>query len=221
MQQLFIIAWLIILGGAQVRAAEPSQAMILLRRENPAVWSSRYGNLYTYTPGDKVPKQLTTSGNITAPALSPDGTTIAYAAIAESVLVDAASGQHTFSPDAEDPLDIWLMDRDTHHFTHIADQPDKKAPVYRSSPIWSPDSQQLAWFTFDGSAQGGSVVVYDRVTQKSTLLANGLLMTMNDGGNFNLPNLGNYSGTLFSLIFQNMSIEFGTKSDEVSLRCLR
>jgi hypothetical protein len=28
----------------------------------------------------------------------------------------------------------------------------------------------------------------------------------------------NYSGTLFSLIFQNMNIHFGTESDEVSLR---
>ncbi len=40
-------------------------------------------------------------------------------------------------------------------------------------------------------------------------------------GRFRFATIRNYSGTLFSLIFQNMSIEFGTKSDEVSLRCLR
>ena len=202
MWRLYTVVWLIVLGVMPVRAAEPTQEMILLRRENPAVWSWRYGDLYTYNIGDDTPKRLTNSGNITAPALSPDGKTIAYAAIAESILDEAETGKYTFDIDRDDPMDMWLMDKTTHQVTRIAEQPNDNPTIFRSSPVWSPDSQQLAWFTWDGTSEGGSVVIYDLATGKSTLTASGLMMNMGDAGMFNLPNLIGWGGQIAHTVFR-------------------
>ncbi len=184
----------------QAQAAEPLQGMILLRRENPAVWSWRYGNLYTYTFGE-APIPITSLGNITAPTLAPDGKTIAFAAIAESVVSKAVQGEYTFDPDRDDPMDIWLMNRETYHSVLIAAQPQDKA-VYRSSPVWSPDSQKLAWFTLDGTQEGGNVVIYDRKTSTSTMVVRGLMMNMGDARMFNLPNLVGWGSEISHTVFR-------------------
>ncbi len=189
MRRFIILITLIILTTSTVWAAQPAQEIILLRRENPAVWSTIYGDLYTYVPGDAAPNRLTTLGNISAPALSPDGKTIAYAAIAENVMAEAASGKYTFDIDSDNPHDIWIMDVVTHKFTRITNLPATNTTVYRSNPVWSPDSLQLAWFTWDGSAQGGSLLVYDLKVGQEKLLASGLMMNKGDVEIFNLPNL--------------------------------
>ncbi len=189
MQRLAILVTFILLTTSTVWAAQSTQEIILLRRENPAVWSTPYGDLYTFTPGDAAPTRLTTLGNISAPALSPDGKTIAYAAIAENIMAEAASGNYTFNIDHDDPRDIWVMDVISHEFTRITNQPITNTTVYRSNPVWSPDSLQLAWFTWYSNVQGGSVTVYNFKTGKETILANGVMMNKNDVGIFNLPNL--------------------------------
>lgn len=192
MRWLQLVILLLILGlGVFPIQAQDQQEIVLLRRENPTPWASRYGNLYTYHIGDAAPTPLTTLANITAPALAPDGSTIAYAAISEETVTQAAEGDYTFSPDYADPMDIWLMDIRSHEFTKITQQ-----AANRSNPVWSPDSTKLAWFTWDGTAHGGSVIVYDRTTGAETTLATGLTMNPDDIGAFTLANVVGWGETI-------------------------
>ncbi len=189
---------LLVLGfGISPTWAQEEQAMILLRRENPAPWASRYGNLYAYRVGDAAPTPLTTLANVTAPALSPDGSTIAFAAIEEATVEEAAAGDYTFSPDYADPMDMWLMDVDTHEFTRVT-----QAAANRSNPVWSPDSSKLAWFTWDGSVNGGKLVIYELSTQKEMIFAKGLTMNANDIGEFTLANLVGWGETIAHTVKQ-------------------
>lgn len=187
----FGILLIAIMVGVPPVWAQAPQEMILLKRENPAPWAARYGNLYAYRVGDAVPTPLTTLANVTAPALAPDGSTIAYAAIDEEPVTEAAEGDYTFSPDYADPMHIWLMDVGTHEATLITNE-----AANRSNPVWSPDSSKLAWFTWDGSEHGGSVVVYDRATGSESVLRNGITMNANDIGAFTLANAVGWGTTI-------------------------
>lgn len=202
MRRLALLITLILLTTSTIWAAESSNEMILLKRENPAVWSTPYGNLYTFTPGDAAPKRLTTLGNIFAPALSPDGKSFAYAAIAENIITEAVNGNYTFDIDRDDPTDIWIMDFATHEFKQLTNVTAPNTSVYRSNPVWSPDSQQLAWFTWDGSAKGGSVIVYDLKAGKERLLASNLSMNKDDSGAFTLPNLVGWGTEIAHTVFR-------------------
>ncbi|MCA0456055.1 MAG: hypothetical protein LCI00_18905 [Chloroflexi bacterium] len=177
--------------------AQEQQALILLRREISESWAAAYGNLYAYTPGDDAPTPLTTDQYIAAPALSPDGGMIAYAAVAESTLQEASDGDYSFSPDHANPMDIWLMNTRSHAAIPITHE-----AAYRSNPVWSPDGNQLAWFTWDGAPNGGSIVVYDRSTGEETTLASGLMMNPNDIGAFTLANVVGWGETIAHIVKQ-------------------
>ena len=177
--------------------AQEQSEIILLRRETNEPWAAAYGNLYAYTPGDDAPTPLTTDQYITAPALSPDGGMIAYATVAKRTLQEAADGDYTFSPDRANPMDIWVMNRRSYTVMQITNE-----AAYRSNPVWSQDGKQLAWFTWDGAANGGSIVAYDRSTGEETILASGLMMNPNDIGAFTLPNVIGWGETIAHTVRQ-------------------
>lgn len=95
-------------------------------------------------------RQITFSGFVDRPALSPDGTRIAYRDVAE---IGVQALQVTGGLASELPSDIVLQDLVTSVVTPLASQPpdatfnagEPARAIVRSSPAWSPDSTMLAW----------------------------------------------------------------------------
>jgi len=109
-----------------------------------------YAHLFLYTTEGQPALRLT-SGNFddVAPALSPDGTRIAFAS--------NRSGH----------WDLYLLTLATGEITQLT-----KTDVYDSSPSWSPDGQWLAFETYDGNDLEVSVLSLTDPSQPAVPLTN-------------------------------------------------
>jgi TolB protein len=88
-----------------------------------------YAHFFLYTPDGQPILRLTDgNSNDIAPALSPDGTQVAFAS------------------DRSGYWDIYLLILATGETRQITN-----TPTYDSAPTWSPDSQWLAYETYDGN----------------------------------------------------------------------
>jgi TolB protein len=107
-----------------------------------------YAHLFLYTP-DGQPALRLTEGNAddAAPALSPDGTRLAF-----------ASNRSGY-------WDIYLLTLTTGETLQLT-----KTPAYDSAPSWSPDSQWLAFETYDGNDLEISVLSLADPTQPAVPL---------------------------------------------------
>lgn len=101
-------------------------------------------------------------------ALSPDGLYIAFRTEADGVS-DAIANEIVFLP-AQRPSNIWLWEIGTEEPILIAGQPEDAVitselgfqhMIERSVPVWSPDSTQLAWGSFDLDAWSYQIMVYN------------------------------------------------------------
>jgi hypothetical protein len=73
----------------------------------------------------------------------------------------------------------------------------------RSNPVWSPDSQQIAWLEFEPvtTRLSGQVVVHDRATEANRIWATGLGMGFFDGGIIHIPNLDGWGSHIAQTVW--------------------
>ncbi len=166
----WVIAGLMIVLSVAVSGAQGS---------NDELFAFYEGDLWAWQPGE-APEQLTTWGYNSGPVLSPDGRTIAYRSVASEAVreIEGAVEGITYAGDA--PANIYLMDVATRDFERIAQQSALR--IWRSSPVWSPDSTRLAWTEMRGELQPSvDVVMYD-TRDGSTRSVATLEMGFQDGG---------------------------------------
>lgn len=212
------IKWIIILLAFFAPAIQPTQAqtfsrdVIFLRQGEPQdsyrniPEAYPYGDLYAWTPGSAEPVQLTTWSYNRAPVLSPDGTKLVYGSVPQFV-VDQGDA-YFFDYDRDDPMNIWMMDVATRQFSRIADQPTdpgESGGVLRTDPVWSPDSQRVAWFEADNSfaesVPGGRVAVYDLASGETQYWGTGLSLGFLDGGIIHIPRLNGWGSHIAHSVF--------------------
>src|SRR5579859_1369165 len=143
------------------------------------------GDEFTWTgnPTDKL-TQRTEWGYNDAPVVSPDGSTMAYASVAQ-VYVNAIAAHGAIGGAGVPPQSIWLMDvahPGPNDANRIAGQPayasifDPKIPNHytiRSNPTWSPDGKAVAWteMTVSGDKAGNyQLVTYSTQIGMTTVL---------------------------------------------------
>src|SRR5690606_28183120 len=119
--------------------------------ETPLVINVDRG-LYAWTPEQGTPTLLVSNSYFITPAVSPDGTEIAYSTYAP-LTVDAIERTGGIGGGTM-PMDVWLMNPSTGVSRPIALQPDDASfftpgvedyAFLRSTPAWSWDGLKLAW----------------------------------------------------------------------------
>jgi len=163
---------LFILVGLSPIQAQDTPGPIILNLE---------GDLWAWGGADQPMIQLTSWGWNESPILSPDGTRVAYISTASIFVewLETSSGSGGFTP----PGNIWVLDLASRQTFRVADQPadavwngptELGKYIIRTSPVWSPDGQQLAWGEFlsdlvpitnDDRMDTAQLVVYDLVSQ--------------------------------------------------------
>jgi Tol biopolymer transport system component len=123
------------------------------------------GDLYAWTKTDKTPRQLTHRGDVSPAVMSPDGKWAVYRT-SPSKLGPGAFRTYT---------DVWLLDIATgkSHVIVSGPAPDQQDTV-RVSPVWSPDSQKIAWIEQTWPGQDHRVVIHDTASNTSTVAISGL-----------------------------------------------
>lgn len=136
------------------------------------------GDIWSWTP-ETAPQQLTEWGFNGSPILSPDGRRLAYASVASEAvqLINSSPSEFSHLIYAGTPTNnIWVMDTATGNFQRIVDQGDN-FPIKRGQPVWSPNSDELAWVEYINSDTsttfGARLMVYnfadDRIRDLGTI----------------------------------------------------
>lgn len=207
------IAFILFAPAIQSTQAQSNSRDVIFLRQGEPQDSYRnipdrypYGDLYAWTPGSAEPAQLTTWGYNRAPVLSPDGTKLVYGSVPQFVIDQGED--YFFDYDQDDPMNIWMMDVSSRQFTRIADQPTdalESGGVLRTDPVWSPDSQRVAWFEagnlFAESGPGGRVAVYDLASGETQYWGIGLSLGFLDGGIIHIPRLSGWGSHIAHTIF--------------------
>ena len=120
-----------ILLSSLAGVALSSPASATFPGSNGLVAFIRAGNLYTFAPSSENVEQLTTSGGISAPTWSPDGTSIAYKKRGNLVVRTLATGSTT-----------------------------RVATGVDSGPAWTPDGRSIAFVAPLPEAECGEQAVY-------------------------------------------------------------
>lgn len=166
----------------------------------------RNGDLVTWSLSNNIPEQITFWGYNGGGVLSPDGTTIAFLSYDDDVAT-AVANQEFFS-EGDLPANIWVMDIVTREFDWINDQsaasPDRG--VFRSPPVWSPDSTRLAWIELI-EYPNVSLQVYDFRTDSITTVANNLNIGYQDAGTY-LPRIDWGDGGISRILFNIVGDDF-------------
>src|SRR5690606_8867039 len=98
--------------------------------------------------------------------LSPDRRWIAYRL--STIEAEKAAGKD-MGVSGPISTDIWLFNIESGEHTEVAGHPeDLSYTTVRSSPVWSPDSTQLAWV--DGAGVG-TLMIYDIFTDETRTVA--------------------------------------------------
>lgn len=172
---------LLLLVSVSVSGAQPalrSARHLALQMEETPLIILMEGNLWIWEEMPARFDQLTTNGYNRQLVISPDGSRIAYAAIAEIGVAALESRQGQIG-DAALPLDIWVLDLGSEQTARIAAQPaeasflvEGKPDSYitRSAPTWSPDGGMLAWMEYNPTSVDRQLVVYDLATNSARTL---------------------------------------------------
>jgi hypothetical protein len=140
------------------------------------------GDLWTWQDGTL--NKITHWGHNWEMALSPDGRHIAYYSYAR-ITVEAIQRTGGIGG-GKLPGNIWVIDPVTGEAFRTQDQPEDAAffsedapekAVIRSTPMWSPDSANLAWTEYiypDDGSTTLQLVVFDMATQQARVIATGL-----------------------------------------------
>jgi hypothetical protein len=203
-----LICFLVLLMIVRPTTAQATHPIIFLRANETIITGINdynqpgelgYGDLFAYTPGDSESFRLTNWDYNRTPALSPDGTMIAYQSVPEAVVQQIEAGDYFFDYDQDAPSNIWMMNVTTLDAVRIAEQQPVQSAIgralLRSKPVWSPDNQQIAWLEFEPVTDrlSGQLVVYDRPSQTSRIWATGLNMGYFDGGIVHIPGLDGWA----------------------------
>ena len=142
------------------------------------------GDLYTVTDLNVQPTPITQNGTISGPALSPDGTRITYKAAAAVGLEALSRIESTgFIADYDLPGDIYLLDTNLGQTILVAGQPADASlfvegvadnAIVRSTPVWSPDGQMLAWTELTFGTETPRLIVEDLATRVQTVIVDPL-----------------------------------------------
>ncbi len=137
------------------------------------------GDLWLWGGGDAL-EQITDYGYNGPAAVSMNGNYAAYYSAA-SQAVDAQNAGTL-------PGNIWLMEVRNRGFTRIAEQPANFAAQaysthrFRGNPVFSPNSDAVAWVEVDGETFASRIMVYDINTGSTRVFANGVDLGFQDGG---------------------------------------
>ena len=158
--------------------------------------SNRHGNdeIYRHFPGVRTQRLTFDEGGDYYPALSPDGTKMAYviqfAGSFEIAVMELKSGrrqQYTFSPvhksnvhptwspdgsriafasNTDGDFDIYIMDENGENLTNLTDD----SPLHENAPHWSPVSEKIVYTSYLGGFVGEYVNLLDvRTGERQTL----------------------------------------------------
>lgn len=120
------------------------------------------GDLWTWNPASGELTQRTDGIHMRHPALSPDGSRLAYATDETTQF----RGTRVILTGGTPPTDIWIMELASGETIHAAAQPaDRSYAVMRSAPVWSPDGNQIAW------VEDHRVMVYDLTAREQTIFS--------------------------------------------------
>lgn len=137
------------------------------------------GDLWSYNAQANTIQQITSWGFNSGPALSPQGTQIAYVSTALQAVQTARRGNFV----GFIGRDIYIMDVITKQATRINDQSGATAEegIMRSMPSWSPDGTRLTWVQFQVGFSP-SLQIYDLRTEVTSTLDNDVNIGFQDGG---------------------------------------
>ena len=122
------------------------------------------GDLWSIASPDDEPFRETYWGYNNNIALSPNGQYLAYDSIPDWMVERDLAGIEAINYDQHPATNIWVMEIATRTFTRIATQAEPAEdsfPIRRTAPVWSPNSQQLAWLQIGGEGDGLHLVIYD------------------------------------------------------------
>ena len=170
-RQLFALLILLLLSSGLVRAQNYSDDLIAYVDGDLWAWSPQRGAM-----------QLTTHEYNGGAVISPDASMIAYESVANEAKPQLESG-NGFALGGAVPKNIWTMQISNRDFERIALQ-NNSANILRSYPVWSPDSQKVAWTQVIGEPNLGnaSLVMYDMRSNETTNLTSNFSMGFQDGG---------------------------------------
>jgi hypothetical protein len=180
----WLILVVLLLAGATVRAQDDSLVGALLFARADTLIQGWYGDLWAWTPdGGAVP--VTEGRYLRALSLSPDGTRLAYLALAPQAIAQLDAGESYIYQYS----DVWLLDLASGEHTLIAGQPESEIWQARGRPAWSPDGRRLAWVETvpREGYYGGQVMVYDLDTDTLALWVSDSQLSFADGGEWGLP----------------------------------
>jgi hypothetical protein len=159
--------------------------------------------------------QLTTWGYNERPVLSPNGQRIAYDSWAQITIDAIAAGKPVMGLI---PSNIWVIDPVTGNANRVADQPPGATftlaqtdyAIMRGTPVWSPDSNKLAWAELTSPDYVYRLVVYDFTTGTQTVIVSGLPFPFADGGFIPVHDVmwGNRGILVRNVAINNLSAEF-------------
>lgn len=147
--------------------------------QSPAVFWAQ-GDIWAWSSADATLQPLTTDGTVSGLALSPDGLRMAYRVL--SPVSRAALDQLQTTgviADYDLPTDIYILDLQTRTSALLVEQPADanllveggSSAVIRSSPVWSPAGDAVAWVEAAFQSQAGMIVVRNLVDDTLSSLA--------------------------------------------------
>jgi hypothetical protein len=149
---------------AAVNGVASMSAATLAKLPDTPLFLRIHSDLYAWTKNDKVPRRLTTRGDVSPALVSPDGKYALYRAAPK------VFGGKAFSSYRQ----VWLLNVSSRQSTMLDSVPDDGQDVIRMSPSWSPDSTQVAWMEMTWPGADHRLVIYDLKNHVAHVAVSGL-----------------------------------------------